>query len=255
MTTKTNRTNKLDKVPQTQFVTQKHGLPAWCKYSTAFCLVALEQAWTSGLSRKNRKSRTRHLVSALYAELLKRTANSSLCRTVERSRALLWHHELSRGRYTQLLDYVSCISCRFCLLKGDMLLRTAQSHYRSAHRNLSWSRVHLPSRSGQGLHRYGGACCTFTTKGRLLKEEYVDAVERSAQSSKGIILSATDKVRSAGEKDVTAASESRNKKPAALLSETTVTSKEQRKVDWAIMKEMAKYLWPKVGSNWLLLGA
>ncbi|KAF7594353.1 Iron-sulfur clusters transporter atm1, mitochondrial [Aspergillus hancockii] len=30
-----------------------------------------------------------------------------------------------------------------------------------------------------------------------------------------------------------------------LLSETTVAGKEQRKADWAIMKEMAKYLWPK----------
>jgi ABC transporter ATM len=45
------------------------------------------------------------------------------------------------------------------------------------------------------------------------------------------------------------------KKPAAanqpekkggFLSEATVTNKEQRKADWAIMKEMAKYLWPKV---------
>ncbi|KAL9624304.1 MAG: hypothetical protein Q9160_001551 [Pyrenula sp. 1 TL-2023] len=30
-----------------------------------------------------------------------------------------------------------------------------------------------------------------------------------------------------------------------LLAEATVSSKEQRKADWAIMKEMAKYLWPK----------
>ncbi|XHG01587.1 Iron-sulfur clusters transporter atm1, mitochondrial, variant 2 [Aspergillus wentii] len=30
-----------------------------------------------------------------------------------------------------------------------------------------------------------------------------------------------------------------------LLSETTVGNKEQRKADWAIMREMAKYLWPK----------
>ncbi|XRM40752.1 Iron-sulfur clusters transporter atm1, mitochondrial [Aspergillus tubingensis] len=30
-----------------------------------------------------------------------------------------------------------------------------------------------------------------------------------------------------------------------LLSEATVGRKEQRKADWAIMKEMAKYLWPK----------
>jgi ATP-binding cassette, subfamily B (MDR/TAP), member 7 len=30
-----------------------------------------------------------------------------------------------------------------------------------------------------------------------------------------------------------------------VLAETTVTNKEQRKADWVIMKEMAKYLWPK----------
>jgi ATP-binding cassette subfamily B (MDR/TAP) protein 7 len=35
------------------------------------------------------------------------------------------------------------------------------------------------------------------------------------------------------------------KKPD-MLSETSVANKEQRKADWAIMKEMAKYLWPKV---------
>ena len=35
------------------------------------------------------------------------------------------------------------------------------------------------------------------------------------------------------------------KKPD-LLSEATVGNKEQRKADWAIMKEMTKYLWPKV---------
>jgi ATP-binding cassette subfamily B (MDR/TAP) protein 7 len=30
-----------------------------------------------------------------------------------------------------------------------------------------------------------------------------------------------------------------------LLQEQTLTNKEQRKADWAIMKEMSQYLWPK----------
>lgn len=30
-----------------------------------------------------------------------------------------------------------------------------------------------------------------------------------------------------------------------LLSEQTVSNKEQRRADWAILKEMSKYLWPK----------
>ena len=43
-------------------------------------------------------------------------------------------------------------------------------------------------------------------------------------------------------------------KTNALLSEQTVSNKEQRKADWAIMKEMAVYLWPKVG-RMVTLGA
>jgi ATP-binding cassette subfamily B (MDR/TAP) protein 7 len=35
-------------------------------------------------------------------------------------------------------------------------------------------------------------------------------------------------------------------KTDGLLSEQTVSNKEQRKADWAIMKEMSRYLWPKV---------
>jgi ATP-binding cassette, subfamily B (MDR/TAP), member 7 len=31
-----------------------------------------------------------------------------------------------------------------------------------------------------------------------------------------------------------------------LLQEKTVSKSEQRKADWAIMKEMTRYLWPKV---------
>ena len=32
----------------------------------------------------------------------------------------------------------------------------------------------------------------------------------------------------------------------ALLAEQTVSNKEQRRADWIIIKEMAKYIWPKV---------
>lgn len=34
-------------------------------------------------------------------------------------------------------------------------------------------------------------------------------------------------------------------KPDPLLAEQTVSNKEQRKADWAIIKEMSQYLWPK----------
>ena len=35
-------------------------------------------------------------------------------------------------------------------------------------------------------------------------------------------------------------------KTDALLAEQNVTNKEQRRTDWIIIKEMAKYIWPKV---------
>ena len=34
-------------------------------------------------------------------------------------------------------------------------------------------------------------------------------------------------------------------KGGPLLAEQTVSNKEQRKADWAIIKDMAHYLWPK----------
>lgn len=37
-----------------------------------------------------------------------------------------------------------------------------------------------------------------------------------------------------------------DQKPA-LLAEAELTTHEQRKADWGIIKEMSRYLWPKVG--------
>lgn len=36
------------------------------------------------------------------------------------------------------------------------------------------------------------------------------------------------------------------KKTEDILNTSAATNKEQRKADWAIMKDLAKYLWPKV---------
>ena len=36
-------------------------------------------------------------------------------------------------------------------------------------------------------------------------------------------------------------------KPKDMLAEPTLTTQEQRKADWGIIKEMSRYLWPKVG--------
>lgn len=49
-------------------------------------------------------------------------------------------------------------------------------------------------------------------------------------------------------------------KEANILNTSAATNKEQRKADWAIMKDLAKYLWPKVwvclppsATSWLRL--
>jgi ABC transporter ATM len=38
------------------------------------------------------------------------------------------------------------------------------------------------------------------------------------------------------------------KKTEDILNTSAATNKEQRKADWAIMRDLAKYLWPKVWS-------
>ncbi|PLB50178.1 transporter ATM1, mitochondrial precursor [Aspergillus steynii IBT 23096] len=86
-----------------------------------------------------------------------------------------------------------------------------------------------------------------TNKGPLLKQAVDDPpVERKSPSpaSTPSTTPATDAAAAQNPKDAAKASSS-DKKKKDLLSESTVATKEQRKADWAIMKEMAKYLWPK----------
>ncbi|EEH48812.1 iron-sulfur clusters transporter atm1, mitochondrial [Paracoccidioides brasiliensis Pb18] len=47
------------------------------------------------------------------------------------------------------------------------------------------------------------------------------------------------------QKDMKGVPESKTTRTSDILNDTIVNTKEQRKADWAIMKEMAKYLWPK----------
>jgi ABC transporter ATM len=46
-------------------------------------------------------------------------------------------------------------------------------------------------------------------------------------------------------KDAAASNAAKVAKADPLLQEQVLTNKEQRKADWAIMKEMSQYLWPK----------
>lgn len=47
------------------------------------------------------------------------------------------------------------------------------------------------------------------------------------------------------QKEQSADASSATSKQDALLTEQTVSNKEQRKADWAIIRQMGKYLWPK----------
>ncbi|KAI9816520.1 MAG: Iron-sulfur clusters transporter atm1, mitochondrial [Pycnora praestabilis] len=79
---------------------------------------------------------------------------------------------------------------------------------------------------------------TSTRRWRDAKREAIREVEtQKTESPESIKPESVQKPKTA--KPATAG------KPDALLAEQTVSNKEQRKADWAIMKEMARYLWPK----------
>lgn len=69
------------------------------------------------------------------------------------------------------------------------------------------------------------------------------------QKAEAQILSKADSIENVMTEAVPKPSDVRSDtelKTDPLLSEQTVSNKEQRKADWAIMKEMSRYLWPKV---------
>ncbi|KAK5203919.1 Iron-sulfur clusters transporter atm1, mitochondrial [Exophiala xenobiotica] len=88
------------------------------------------------------------------------------------------------------------------------------------------------------------------TQSALLRQD--DAAKRSIQASK---VAEAPPSRAEGAEvtkpetlqgtNTTKALEETAKRDATLLSEKVVSNKEQRKVDFAIMKEMLQYLWPK----------
>lgn len=86
------------------------------------------------------------------------------------------------------------------------------------------------------------ACRAFTTTPRHRREDPQDRVIQQTAGQKselveGIKPETVQKDAPAKPIELTV------KDP--LLAEQTVSNKEQRKADWAIIKEMSKYLWPK----------
>ena len=72
-------------------------------------------------------------------------------------------------------------------------------------------------------------------------------LRKQAQGDKKADLKTATTTAAAQDQKTTQNATATNKKD--LLSETSVGVKEQRKADWAIMNEMAKYLWPKVRTD------
>ncbi|KAJ5606448.1 hypothetical protein N7510_009229 [Penicillium lagena] len=84
----------------------------------------------------------------------------------------------------------------------------------------------------------------FTSNGGPLRKDVKDSDSPSAKSSRASTspvsrLAAAELVQTSKEGDGKTATKK------TLLNESAMGTKEQRKADWAIMKEMAKYLWPK----------
>lgn len=109
-----------------------------------------------------------------------------------------------------------------------MLLRAARpSCWRAPGRSIRPG-VAVPRSIPNTAIRYGNQLGIFTTNGSSFRKQV--STSTAVQNSKD------------GEKGKPA-------KKGDLLSETTLGNKAQREADWAIMKEMTKYLWPKVGSG------
>lgn len=122
-----------------------------------------------------------------------------------------------------------------------MLLRAARSPCWRAPRRLVDPRYALSRSSPRTAFYDGNQLRIFTTTGAWRKQDTGDAAAKQnpvdVATPKASQLSNAEK-----QKGGAAAKSTKND----LLSEKTVGDKEQRKADWAIIKEMAKYLWPKV---------
>jgi len=113
---------------------------------------------------------------------------------------------------------------------------------RSAYRASRWTSFSKPalrpSRASIILSRLPYRPFTSTTRHRkddLRKQADKAATQKPLTQDGSVKLESVEKSKPAS--------------PAGqdpLLTEKTVSDKEQRKADWAIIKEMSRYLWPKV---------
>lgn len=103
--------------------------------------------------------------------------------------------------------------------------------------------------SRQLLHRslaippYLGSCRSLQIPLRLWKPCHTSI--RSLSTAR-VLYEQKGKISTSGLSAVESNGSKLGKKNQDILVQAELSTKEQRKADWAIMKEMAKYLWPKV---------
>ncbi|OJJ49153.1 hypothetical protein ASPZODRAFT_13887 [Penicilliopsis zonata CBS 506.65] len=131
-----------------------------------------------------------------------------------------------------------------------MLLRAARLPCWQRSRRLGHPGLAIP-RSPPWLHATYRAHQhrVFTSDGSSQRKDAASS-NQAASEQRSTSTTATPTSQLAGAKVIQKPTGSPQEKAVAakkgdLLSESTLASKEQRKADWAIMREMAKYLWPK----------
>lgn len=116
-----------------------------------------------------------------------------------------------------------------------MLLRAAQSPCWRTPAHHVHPLVAIP-RTPRTAVQYRSQLRIFTTNGSSLRKR-VSQDTTPDQKLAGSVTTSVQKPKDDEKKG--------SAKKGDLLSETTLGNKAQRKADWAIMKEMSKYLWPK----------
>lgn len=84
------------------------------------------------------------------------------------------------------------------------------------------------------------------TSGSPWRNQSTDGKEPTSARNNSLPVATTADLANANNVQKPEAGNAKDTPEKNLLSESAIANKEQRKADWAIMREMAKYLWPKV---------
>ena len=107
------------------------------------------------------------------------------------------------------------------------------------------SNLQGPWRRPAGISRR--ASLGFSTSRRLQKDEPSKSRVTPVEAAQETLFEQAEPIKpETVQRPPSAKAPSKPIQKDPLLSEQTLSNKEQRKADWAIMKEMVVYLWPKV---------